>query len=546
MTSSPTTQAMTLYDVAADAAERYGDRDFLVIGRRAEVLSFRALAEGADQFARLLAGHGAMPGDRIALWMTNHAQWAIAAYGISRCGCVMVGLSTRLTAREVAHMLELSQAGILVMEDNFLDKFDAVEIVSKALDLLEERNGARPRIILYARTGKALAGATDWSDGIAKARNLPSLPPAAELASAAGDYGYPELRGVAAILSTSGTTGAPKGVMLTHDGLIRLARGVAHRQWLTPDERFYSVAPFFHCSGYMHGLLTNLVAGSTYFSTTAYNVQEAWDVITGERVTVYHGFVGMLKDFADGRSFDFSHLNRFDRAWYSAPANQMASLEQTLHVKMCEVYGLTETGGNTAICTADDPTDMRHDSDGRPHEGLEVRIVDPATGAELPESAPGEICIRGWNVMRGYFRDPDATAKAIDRDGWLHTGDQGVRLPGGYIKFISRLKDIIRVGGENLSPLEVEEVLITHPAVNEAAVVAEPHPRLMEVPVAFLRLKGGHSATGEELERFCRERLANFKVPRRFIVLDDFPRTGATSRIQKARLREMLMETAND
>jgi acyl-CoA synthetase (AMP-forming)/AMP-acid ligase II len=193
-----------------------------------------------------------------------------------------------------------------------------------------------------------------------------------------------------------------------------------------------------------------------------------------------------------------------------------------------------------SICRVDDPLEMRHDSDGRPHDGVEAVIVDPETGRTQPEGVPGEIRVRGWNVMLGYFRDPAATRATIDADGWLMTGDQGVAHPGGYIKFLSRLKDVIRVGGENLSPLEVEEVLMSHPDVQEVAVVSAPHPRLTEVPVAFLILRPGRSTDTQALDTFCRERLANFKVPRRFIVMDDFPRSNAVNRVQKAKLREMI------
>jgi acyl-CoA synthetase (AMP-forming)/AMP-acid ligase II len=238
--------------------------------------------------------------------------------------------------------------------------------------------------------------------------------------------------------------------------------------------------------------------------------------------------------------FNHAKIAAFDRAWYSAPATLMQNLERRMGAKMCEVYGLTETGGNVSICRTTDPVEMRHDSDGRPHKGIEVKIVDPETRRTLPDGTPGELCVRGWNVMRGYFRDPEATAKTIDEEGWLHTGDQGVRLPDGFIKFLSRIKDVIRVGGENLSPLEVEEVLIGHPAVREVAVVAGPHPRLVEVPVAFIVRRDAVEVTAEELDAYCRERLANFKVPTRFVFTAELIRTSATMRVQKAALRELL------
>lgn len=532
--------AETLHDALCSAAQKHGPREFLIIGRRNEVISFAGLAARAEHFASVLSAHGAQPGDRIALWMTNHVEWPVAAFAIARLGCVMVAVSTRLAPREVAHMLRLTGARVLVMEDLFLGRIEALPILRSAMQELSGNGDRQPRVILKSRTGGVPDGVTDWDTSEAGAEVL-KLPVSAELSAAAAHTKHPELTGVAAILTTSGTTGAPKGVMLTHDGLLRLARGVADRQGLAPGERFYSIAPFFHCSGFMHGLLTNLVAGSTYFAPNAYNPADTLEVICSEQVTAYHGFIEPLQYIADTRSAP-GGLQAFDRAWYSAPAERMAELERELGVRMCEVYGLTETGGNISICTAEDPVDMRHDSDGRPHDGLEVRIVDPETGEELPEGSLGEIQVRGWNVMRGYFRDPEATARTFHAGGWLATGDQGQILPGGFLRFTSRLKDIIRVGGENVAPAEVEAVLLGHRDVVEAAVVGVPDPRLTEVPVAVLRLSRGPGPVPPDLEGYCRERLAGFKVPQRFLIVDDFPRTDATNRIQKARLRTLLAE----
>ncbi len=315
---------------------------------------------------------------------------------------------------------------------------------------------------------------------------------------------------------------------------------MAERQDLGPDQRFYTVGPFFHCTGYMHGLLTNLVAGSTLFTSRRYTPDEAWDILSRERINAYHGSIVPLQEIALLPQFRKEKIASLTRAWYSAPATEMARLEALLGARMCEVYGLTETAGNVSICHVTDPVEMRHDSDGRPHDGVEVSIIDPHTGQRVPDGSPGELCVRGWNLMLGYFRDPAATSEAIDEHGWLHTGDQAVQLPGGYIKFLSRLKDVIRVGGENLSPLEVEEVLMAHPDIREAAVVAAPHARLDEVPVAFLVPRPGRSPSPEDLDAHCRQRLANFKVPTRFIFVEDLPRSNAVMRVQKAKLREML------
>ena len=532
--------ARNLYDVIAEAAEKFGEREFLIVGRREEVATFRELRDRADAFGRMLAALGVRPGDRVAIWMTNRVDWVVAAYGIARCGAVTVGVNTRLSPREVAHLLTLTRPRFWILEESFAGRVDATASIAPVLAAFNERAIAAPTVLIRSDSSRKYSGAIDWQQSLQDFENAPALPPAAELVAQIRDGEHPELSGAAVILSTSGTTSAPKGVMLGHESLIRLTCAIAEQQDLAPDQRFYTVGPFFHCTGYMHGLLTNLVAGSTLFTSRRYTPEEAWDIISQERINAYHGLIVPLQEIALLPQFRKEKIASLTRAWYSAPATEMARLEKLLGTKMCEVYGLTETGGNVSICHVSDPVEMRHDSDGRPHDGVEVSIVDPDTGCRVPDGTPGEIWVRGWNLMLGYFRDPDATAQAIDAEGWLHTGDQGVRLPHGFIKFLSRLKDVIRVGGENLSPLEVEEILMAHPDVAEAVVVAAPHARLNEVPVAFLVLRSGRSPTPAELEAHCRRQLANFKVPARFIFVDDLPRSNAVLRVQKAQLRAML------
>ncbi|MPZ43971.1 MAG: AMP-binding protein [Betaproteobacteria bacterium] len=529
-----------LFDVLDAAAERYGERELLIVGRRQEVATFLQLRDRADACGRVLAALGVRPGDRVAIWMTNRVDWAVAAYGAARCGAVTVGVNTRLSPREVAHLLLLTRPRIWIAEARFFGRGSACENIPAVLEAFAQRKVNAPEVLLLTDDEVRMPGTRDWSESLARNADAPALPPAAEMIARMAEGEYPSLAGAAVILSTSGTTAAPKGVVLGHSGIVRLARAVAQRQDLKPGQRFYSVGPFFHASGYMHALLTNLVAGSTLYTSRPYTAQEAWEILSGEAINAYHGSIVPLQEVARLPGFRKEKVGALTRAWYSAPATEMARLEGLYGTRMCEVYGLTETAGNVSICHVSDPLDMRHDSDGRPHDGVEVAIVDPQSGAPLPDGTPGEIRVRGFNVMLGYFRDPEATAAAVDAQGWLRTGDQGVKLPGGYVKFLSRIKDVIRVGGENLSPLEVEEVLMGHPEVQDAAVVAEPHPRLGEVPVAFLVLRPIHSTTAEALDAYCRERLANFKTPRRFIFVDDMPRSNAVNRVSKARLREML------
>ncbi|MFH1603054.1 MAG: class I adenylate-forming enzyme family protein, partial [Pseudomonadota bacterium] len=449
---------VNIFEILARVGASYGEREYMVLGLREEAISFAALERKAEHLAHRLAAIGVRPGDRVALWMTNKIDWAVAAFAIARCGAVMVGVSTRLTPREVAHMLALSRAKLWILEDVFLGKVVAVDHIQPVLEDLHGRGLPLPRRLIWSGSATRYPDALSWHEEMAKPAGQ-ALPATAALTAESGQGEYPELGDVAAILSTSGTTGAPKGVMLTHDGLMRLADALGKRQQLDPGQIFYSIAPFFHCSGFMHALLTTLISGCPFFTTRQYFAEETREVMKSYGPTAYHGFIGVLQDLAKLPDSERSTL-RLDRAWFSAAAAEMARLEGLLGTRMCEVYGLTESGGCVSITTANDPLDMRHDSDGRPQDGLKVRIIDPATGAELEENVPGEILVRGWNVMRGYFRDPEASARAIDAEGWLHTGDQGILLPGGYLKFLSRLKDVIRVGGENVSPMEIEEVLL--------------------------------------------------------------------------------------
>ncbi len=409
--------ARNLYDVLAEAAQSYGDREFLIVGRRDEVAAFSELRDRADAFGRMLAALGIRPGDRVAIAMTNRVDWVVAAYGIARCGAVSVGVNTRLSPREVAHLLVLTRPRLWILEESFAGKRDATASIAPVMAAFGERAIAAPTVLILSDGGRKYPGTIDWQQSLQEFEDTPALPPAAELVAQIGDGEHHELSGAAVILSTSGTTSAPKGVVLGHESLIRLARAVAAQQDLTPDQRFYTVGPFFHCSGYLHGLLTNLVAGSTLFTSRRYTPEEAWDIISQERINVYHGSIVPLQEIALLPQFRKEKIASLTRAWYSAPATEMARIEELLGTRMCEIYGLTETGGNVSICHVSDPVEMRHDSDGRPHHGVEVAIVDPVPGCCAP-------------------------ADRLRRRNWRRTADASLQLsrcrPGSSSSMISR------------------------------------------------------------------------------------------------------------
>lgn len=528
-----------LTTVLRNAGENFGGREAIIIGRRSQVVTYTELNQKANSFAHALAHVGVRVGDRVAIWMANSVEWPITFFAVQQIGGVAVPINTRLKAREVGYILRKVGAKFLVMQDSFLGKVDAIAVIQEVLEEFKQQTNSEtyeegfPVVIVTSKEKSLNHPFHSFEAMMRLGESLPESKIDAEV----------EVSDVAAIMFTSGTTSFPKGVMLTHKNLSLLALHVGERQGLSVEDRFYSIAPFFHCAGLQHAILTCLIHGDTYYTAERFQVDEAYDVIAKERCTVYHGPITVLEEISKLPRFKREDFKYFTRAWYSAPAERMANMERIFGAKMCELYGLTETGGNVSMSSPDDPSQIRHDTDGHPQNGIEVRIIDPDTKKALDDGIPGEICVRGWNVMKGYYGDPEATRQGVDSEGWLHTGDQGVKFKdSNVIKFLSRIKDIIRVGGENFSPSEVEELLMEHPAVQEAAVVAIPDPRLDEIPVAFIQIAPGVSILPEDLIRFTAGRLANFKVPKHVFFVEEFPVTEATLRIQKNILIEWALK----
>jgi acyl-CoA synthetase (AMP-forming)/AMP-acid ligase II len=295
----------------------------------------------------------------------------------------------------------------------------------------------------------------------------------------------------------------------------------------------------------MHGVVTCLLAGCTLFSTGKYDPDESWHVIRRERITVYHGSALPLIEMSARMGPELKLGSSLDRCWFVATAAENARLEHDWGARMCGIFGLTETGGCSSLCSAEDPLSLRHTSAGRPLPGIEIKIVARDSNNNVMEGQPGEIRVGGWNLMRGYFRDLPATESALGQDGRLRTGDEGV-LTGGFLTYRLRYKDIIRGGGENVVPSEIEDVIAGYPGVAEVDVVAAADDRLTEVPVAFVVAQPGSNLDAAALVQHCRRALASFKVPRQVIITSELPRTDGLRKVQKAKLRELLADGSDD
>ncbi|MFB0628720.1 FadD3 family acyl-CoA ligase [Streptomyces sp. AB3(2024)] len=515
----PPAPPATLALLPAYAAAAYGDREALADG---EVRwTFAELAAEIASSARAAIAHGIRPGDRVALWAPNGHRWVTAALGAVGAGAVLVPVNTRYKPAEAADVIRRSGARVLFTERGFLGTDYARDLHASGEDL-----GALASTVIL-RGGH---GEESWEAYLSAGRSVSE----AERADRA-DRVRPD--DICDVLYTSGTTGRSKGVTSTHARTLRLYASWSELVTLRPGDRYLLVNPFFHTFGYKAGVLACLLRGVTMLPEARYDTDRILRRMAEERVTCLMGpptvFHGLLRH-PDRGAHDLSALRLAGTGAASVPASLVEEIRGGLGAPdVFTAYGLTECGGVVSVCPTDADADTLARTVGPPLPGTEVRITGPL-GAVLPAGEPGEVQVRGYHVTPGYLDDPAATADAILPGGWLRTGDVGVLDGRGYLAITDRLKDMYVVGGFNAYPAEVENVLVTHPAVVDAAVVGAPDERLGEVGVAYLVTSA--PVTAGELTAWARERLANFKVPRRFTVVGELPR-NAGGKLLKERLR---------
>ncbi|MGI5328966.1 FadD3 family acyl-CoA ligase [Actinomadura nitritigenes] len=517
----------TIPALVRHAARVHGDREALVTETAHGPVrrTFAQLEADVEAAARAAAGAGVRPGDRVAIWAPNSAEWIVAALGLVSAGAVLVPLNTRYRAAEASDILRRSRATALFTVRGFLgNDYPAMLAAS----------GARlPDLgLTVLLAGEPEGTAVSWADHLAGGASV-SADEARKRADAvrAGD--------VCDIVFTSGTTGRPKGAMSTHGQTLRVFEAWSAVATLRPGDRYLLINPFFHTFGYKAGVLACLLNGATMLPEPVFDAERAARRLAEERVTVLMGpptvFSSLLA--LPGRPPHALRLAGTGAA--DVPVDLVRRIRAELGVPdVFTAYGLSEAAGVVSVCPVDADAETVARTTGPALPGTEIRIAD-ADGRPLPPGGTGEILVRGYNVMKGYLDDPEATARAVDADGWLRTGDCGRLDERGYLTVTGRIKDMFVVGGFNAYPAEIEGVLARHPAVADAAVVGVPDARLGEVGAAYLVLRDGAGETvdGEELTRWLRERLANFKVPRYFHVVGELPR-NASGKVLKRDLRE--------
>jgi len=525
----------TIPGLVQAAARTHGDHPAVV--QQDRTTSYEQLAQLVFRAARGFRAIGILPRDRVAIWAPNRLEFIVALLGAQTAGASAVPLNTRYRGQEAAAILQRSRSSAVVIADGFLGiEYGRMLRTSAAeADTSQRADGPVPGLpaltaIIDINATESSARVLAWQEFLGRADEISDEEAAAVAAAVSPDD-------VCDILFTSGTTGAPKGVMSAHRQTIGAARAWAQRAALTPADRYGIVNPFFHGFGYKAGVVAALTSGSTIYPVLTFDVESVLALIESERISVLPGpptiFTSML-DHPRRADYDLGSL-RFSIAGSAlVPESLIRRMRDTLGFEtVVQAYGLTECMVATISRPNEDPAHVA-ETTGPPVPGIEVRIVDSA-GQDRPTGDDGEILLRGDDVMLGYFEDEASTRAAIDADGWLHTGDVGRLDAHGCLKITDRIKDMFTVGGFNVYPAEVENVLASHPDIIEAAVVSMPDDRLGSVSRAYVMPRHGTDPSPEQIIAYCKERLANFKVPREVVLVRDLPR-NATGKILKSEL----------
>jgi fatty-acyl-CoA synthase len=507
-------------------------------------MTWEQFDEEVDRVSRALLALGLEKGEHLALWATNWPQWVLLQFATARIGVVLVTVNPAYRSHELAYVLKQSDSTALFLIDKFKSS-DYYGMVAEAVPELASAASGRVKSAEYPRlrhvvslTESPAAGMSGWSQFLALADSVaPEALADRERQLKASDP--------INIQYTSGTTGFPKGATLTHRNILLNAYYIGDCQRITPNDRIAISVPFYHCFGCVLGTLCCAIYGSAMIIPWEYfKPEESLAAIEKERATSVYGvptmFIAML-DCPSRPERDLRSLRTGIMAGSPCPLEIMQRVVGELGAREITIAsGLTEASPVITQTRTEDPLDLRVKTVGRPLPGFEVKLVDPVTGDTLGDDQQGELCARGHGVMLGYYNMPDATARTIDKEGWLHSGDLASRLPNGYYRITGRIKDMVCRGGENIYPREIEEFFYTHPAVQDVAVVGVPDPKYIEELTAWIRLKPGMHLTEDEMRTYCKGHLAHYKIPRYIRFVGDFPQT-VTGKIQKFKIREQMI-----
>lgn len=512
------------------SAQQHGSRPAIVDGDI--TLTYADLLQRSEQVARSLIALNVQAGDRVALWAPNVYEWIVAACGVHAAGAILVPLNTRMKGAEAADILERSGAKLLFCIGDFLQQhYPAL--------LRDCRPATLAHVVVLRgqpRADVAQSGDHAWENFLALGQAVPVQQVHEREAALHADS-------TADLMFTSGTTGRPKGVMAAHGPTIRAFDEWARVVGLTPDDRYLIVNPFFHTFGYKAGWVAAFVQGATVYPEQVFDAEAVLQRIARDRISFLPGpptlFLTMLAH-PRLQEFDLSSLRSSVTGAASVPPVLIRRMREELGIaNVTTAYGLTECGGCATVCDPADSVETVASTCGRALPGTEVRCVDEE-GHSVPPGQPGEVLLRGYHIMQGYFEDEAATREAIDAEGWLHTGDVGVLDDKGYLRITDRLKDMFIVGGFNCYPAEIERLLADHPDIAQVAVVGVPDERMGEVGCACIITRSGQPLDSAELIAWARAHMANYKVPRYVLNFESFP-VNASNKVVKRELQQLAL-----
>lgn len=506
--------------------------------------TYSEFRDDVDTFARALIALGVKPGDHVAIWATNVPQWFITFWATLKIGAILVTVNTSYKIYEAEYLLRQSDTHTLVMIDGYKDS-DYISIIKELCPELAETEPGKslhslrlPFLRNVITIESKQPGCLTFDEALALSERVP-IEEVSRRALALHKHDVCNMQ------YTSGTTGFPKGVMLTHYNVVNNGKTIGDCMDLSTADRVLIHVPMFHCFGMVLAMTAAVTHGATMCPIPAFSPRLSLDCINREKITCCHGvptmFIAML-EHEDFKKTDFSHMRTGIMAGSPCPVRVMEDVQQKMNMnEITIVYGQTEASPGCTQSRVDDPLEVRVNTVGRPLPGVECRIVDPRTNEELPDGQDGEFVARGYNVMKGYYKMPEATAAVIDSEGWLHTGDLARRDEQGNFKITGRIKDMIIRGGENIYPKEIEDFIYTHPAVKDVQVIGVPDRQYGEEIMAFVILKEGARLTEEELKEYIRTHMAKHKTPRYIDFVTEFP-MNAAGKVMKYKLREAAIE----
>ena len=536
----------TIGEALDRTASDHPNQPALIVRHQQLRYTYRELLAEVELAARGFLCLGVQKGDRVGVWATNYAEWVITQFATAKIGAILVTINPVYRAAELEYALAQSECSTLVLIQGFRD-CDYVETLasicpevgtSQSGDLHSQKLPHLKNLIFMGGPAPCcMFGPTmfTWTDLIDMGRTVP--PEALREREATLGFDDP-----INIQYTSGTTGFPKGAMLSHHNIVNNGLLVGASMKFTHHDRLSIPVSFYHCFGMVLGNMVCVVAGAAMvLPAPHFNALATLEAVEAERCTALHGvptmFIAEL-GHPEFNRFDLSTLRTGIMAGSPCPIEVMKRVVSEMHCRELTIaYGLTETSPVVTQTTTDDPVELRVATVGRPMPHTEIKIIDPATGRIVPRGQPGELCARGYMVMKGYYRDPEATRLAIDERAWLHSGDIATMDEEGYCRITGRLKDMICRGGENIYPREIEEFLYTHPAIADVQVIGVPDCKYVEQMAAWIKLKEGFVCSEDDIRSFCKGRIADFKIPRYIKFVDSFPMT-VTGKIQKFKMRE--------